>query len=111
MHVCSSPPIAICFGQTLRILRQRARAADGHQLTFRCMQVTCQAGGKPGDVLSVGTEPLPPALGWGEVLVNIRAAPVRSLDLSTHIVLERLCGAPLVDLLPAPCSLHNDRSR
>ena len=47
----------------------------------RQLQVTCKAAGKPGDMLSVGTEPLPLALGWGEVLVNVRAAPVRQPEL------------------------------
>ncbi len=42
----------------------------------RC-QVSCKAAGKPGEALAMATEPLPMALGWGEVLVNVRAAPVR----------------------------------
>jgi hypothetical protein len=64
-------------GQACRNPHHGILSAAGHRQTFSCTQVTCKAGGKPGDVLSVGTEPLPLALGWGEVLVNIRAAPVR----------------------------------
>ena len=32
--------------------------------------------GKPKDVVEVTSEPIGPELEWGEVLVNIRAAPI-----------------------------------
>jgi Alcohol dehydrogenase GroES-like domain len=46
-------------------------------------QVKCKATGKPNDVLAVTTEPIPVELLWGEVLVNIRAAPINPADLYT----------------------------
>ena len=47
------------------------------------LQVRCQRGGQPKQVLSMATEPLPVELEWGEVLLSIRAAPINPADIYT----------------------------
>ena len=48
---------------------------------IRAYQATCKALGKPKESLELVCEPIPQALEWGEVLVNIRAAPINPGDL------------------------------
>lgn len=47
-----------------------------------CAQVRCKAAGAPKQALELGSEPIPPALEWGEVLLGIRYAPINPADLS-----------------------------
>ena len=47
----------------------------------RFLQVRCKEAGAPKEVLSVGSEAIPPALEWGEVLLSIRATPINPADL------------------------------
>lgn len=47
------------------------------------MQVRCGKAGHPKEVLSVEAEPIPAELEWGQVLVNVRAAPIGPADLYT----------------------------
>jgi hypothetical protein len=49
-------------------------------------QVTCTEGGPPADVLHLVPGRLPQALEWGEVLVNIRAAPINPADVGHSAV-------------------------
>lgn len=44
-------------------------------------QVRCRQAGPPKEVLEVGTEPIPAALEWGEVLLSVRYAPINPADL------------------------------
>ena len=61
------------------------RRSTAHSLTawgpLPAPQVRCKAAGAPKDVLEAGTEPIPAALEWGEVLLSIRYAPINPADL------------------------------
>lgn len=50
---------------------------------IRAYQVRCTSIGSPQESLEVVSEAIPAELEWGEVLVNIRAAPINPLDLHT----------------------------
>lgn len=43
--------------------------------------VRCKEAGPPKAALELGTEALPPALEWGEVLLSVRFAPINPADL------------------------------
>jgi trans-2-enoyl-CoA reductase len=45
------------------------------------LQVRCKEAGAPKEVLSVGSEAIPQALEWGEVLLSVRATPINPADL------------------------------
>ena len=47
----------------------------------RAYDVKCKKLGQPRDVLERDSEAIPAELEWGEVLVNIRAAPINAADL------------------------------
>ena len=42
----------------------------------------CRAFGNPRDALGLTSQPIPAALEWGEILVNIRAAPINPGDVA-----------------------------
>lgn len=42
----------------------------------------CTEGGQPADVFQLAAGRLPTSLEWGEVLINIRAAPINPADVS-----------------------------
>jgi len=48
---------------------------------IKAYQVSCKDLGKPKDVLELNSEAIPAELEWGEVLVNVRAAPMNPGDL------------------------------
>lgn len=65
---------------------------------IKAYQVQCNDLGKPKDVLELGSEPIPAELEWGEVLVNVRAAPINPGDLYT----VHMGGAGSADTIAKP---------
>ncbi|GAB4823140.1 hypothetical protein N2152v2_010186 [Parachlorella kessleri] len=50
---------------------------------IKAYTVRCEGAGAPAKVLTVGTEPIPAELEWGQVLVSVRATPINPADLYT----------------------------
>ena len=48
---------------------------------IRAYDIKCTALGEPRDSLERVSEPIPAELEWGEVLINVRAAPINPADL------------------------------
>jgi len=65
---------------------------------IKAYQVQCNDLGKPKDVLELGSEPIPAELEWGEVLINVRAAPINPGDLYT----VHMGGAGSADTIAKP---------
>ena len=66
LHPLSSPP---CLASLLLCLPHH--------------QVTCTGPGDPTVTMTVGAEPIPAGLEWGQVLVSMRAAPISPADTYT----------------------------
>jgi mitochondrial enoyl-[acyl-carrier protein] reductase / trans-2-enoyl-CoA reductase len=50
---------------------------------IKAFAVRCRRAGPPKEVLTLGAEPIPAELEWGQVLVSIRVAPLNPADVMT----------------------------